>query len=161
MAKGKLIPLIRPTRTESDFVQLIDHIIKLHPKAKGYRFVLDNLNTHQSEELVKYVARKEKIELDQLGIKGKTGILANMKTRQDFLKNKKHRIVFFYTPKHASWMNQIEIVFGIISRKAIRRGSFFSKANLEKRLIRFIEYFNEKLAKPFKWSYGNKPLKAS
>ena len=96
VAKGKLIPLIRSTRTESDFVQLIDHIIKLHPKAKGFRFVLDNLNTHQSEQLVQYIAEKENVELEELGIKSERGILENMKTRQDFLKNRKHKIVFYY-----------------------------------------------------------------
>jgi len=84
-----------------------------------------------------------------------------MKTRQKFLRTKKHKMVFIYTPKHASWMNQIEIVFGVISRKAIRRGSFFSKDHLKQRLSAFINYFNTQLAKPFKWSYGNKPLKAS
>jgi len=161
VAKGKLIPLILPTRTESDFVQLIDHIIKLHPKAKGYRFVLDNLNTHQSERLVQYIAEKENVELEELGIKGERGILENMKTRQDFLKNRKHKIVFYYTPKHASWMNQIEIVFGMIARKAIRRGSFYSKDHLKQRLLQFVKYFNKTLAHPFKWSYGNKPLKVT
>lgn len=161
VANGKLVSLVLPRRTELDFVQLVDHIFKLHPKAKDFRFILDNLNTHQSEQLVRYVAQKEGMDMDQLGAKGKSGILSNMKTRQKFLRNKKHKIAFLYTPKHASWMNQIEIVFGVISRKAVRRGSFFSKDHLKQRLSAFIEYFNTRLAKPFKWSYGNKPLTAS
>jgi putative transposase len=128
---------------------------------KGFRFILDNLNTHQSETLVKYIAEKENVDLDSLGVKGKSGILKDMTTRQEFLKNDQHNIHFLYTPKHASWMNQIEIVFGIIARKAIRRASFYSKEHLKERLHRFIDYFNETLAKPFQWNYGNKPLKAS
>ena len=120
-----------------------------------------DLNTHQSETLVKYIAGKENIDLSSLGVKGKSGILKNMTTRQEFLKNSKHKMTFLYTPKHASWMNQIEIVFGIIARKAIRRGNFFSKEHLKERLHQFIDYFNENLAKPFEWNYGNKPLKAN
>jgi transposase len=122
---------------------------------------LDNLNTHQSEKLVRYIAGKENIDQASLGIKGKSGILMNMKTRQEFLKDRKHKMIFLYTPKHASWMNQIEIVFGVIARKAIRRASFCSKEQLKERLHQFIDYFNQNLAKPFRWNYGNKPLKAN
>jgi len=161
VAQGTLIGLVLPQRTEEDFVALIDHIVQEHPEAKGFRFILDNLNTHQSETLVKYIAGKENIDLSSLGVKGKSGILKNMTTRQEFLKNSKHKMTFLYTPKHASWMNQIEIVFGIIARKAIRRGNFFSKEHLKERLHQFIDYFNENLAKPFEWNYGNKPLKAN
>jgi transposase len=161
VAQGNLIGLVLNQRTESDFVELIDHILQMHPEAKGFQFILDNLNTHQSEQLVRYTAQKENIESAQLAVKGKSGILKTMKTRQEFLTNKKHKIVFYYTPKHASWMNQIEIVFGIVSRKAIRRASFYSKDHLKQRLHQFIDYFNEKLAKPFQWNFGNKPLKAS
>ena len=161
VAQGTLIGLVLPQRTEEDFVALIDHIVQEHPEAKGFRFILDNLNTHQSEKLVKYIAGKENIDLSSLGVKGKSGILKNMTTRQEFLKNSKHKMIFLYTPKHASWMNQIEIVFGIIAQKAIRRGNFFSKEHLKERLHQFIHYFNEHLAKPFEWNYGNKPLKAN
>lgn len=161
VAQGTLIGLVLPQRTEEDFVALIDHIVQEHPEAKGFRFILDNLNTHQSETLVKYIAGKENIDLSSLGVKGKSGILKNMTTRQEFLKNSKHKMTFLYTPKHASWMNQIEIVFGIIAQKAIRRGNFFSKEHLKERLHQFIDYFNENLAKPFEWNYGNKPLKAN
>lgn len=139
----------------------IDQIVQLHPEASGFRFILDNLNTHQSERLVKYIAEKENIDLASLGVKGKSGILKSMTSRQKFLKNKKHKILFLYTPKHASWMNQIEIVFGIIARKAIRRASFCSKEHLRERLHEFVDYFNTKMAKPFKWNYGNKPLDAA
>lgn len=160
VASGELTTLILPRRTEPDFLQLIDHLVRQHPEAQGFRFVLDNLNTHQSEQLVRYVAAQEGLKPERLGIKGKSGILKNMATRQRFLSNRKHRLGFYYTPKHASWMNQIEIVFGVISRKAIRNGSFSSKEQLRKRLDAFIEYFNRVLAHPFKWSYGNKPLHA-
>jgi len=161
MATGKIEACCEPTHTEEDFVALIDHHIQSRPHATKYHFVVDNLNTHMSEGLVRYVAQREGLDPNTLGKKGTEGILKNKKTRQEFLSDSSHSIRFYYTPKHASWMNQIEIVFGIVSRKAIRNGRFFSKQHLKQRLLEFIKYFNRKLAHPFKWSYGNKPLTAS
>jgi hypothetical protein len=63
-----------------------------------------------------------------------------------------------YLPKHTSWLNQIEIVFGMIMRKVIRRGSFTSVSDLQDRLLRFIDYFNEVFAKPFRWTFTGRPL---
>lgn len=63
-----------------------------------------------------------------------------------------------YLPKHTSWLNQIEIVFGVIMRKVIRRGSFTSVADLQEKLMRFIVYFNEVFAKPFRWTFTGRPL---
>ncbi|MBF0456255.1 MAG: transposase [Magnetococcales bacterium] len=71
-----------------------------------------------------------------------------------------HRIRFLFTPKHTSWMNQVEIWFSILSRRLLKRGSFTSETDLRKRILNFIDYFNVTLAKPFKWTYEGKPLKA-
>ena len=113
---------------------------------------MDQLNTHKSEALVRYVAEYCGIEED-LGKKGKEGILKSMQSREEFLSRKGKSIVFHYTPKHASWMNQIEIWFGILGKKAIRRGNFTSKQDLKQKIFDFIEYFNKTMAKPFKWTY--------
>jgi transposase len=155
---GKLItPTIGPTRTELDFVEHIAHTMATDPEA-GWVFVVDNLNIHSSEMLVRLVAKACGIE-EPLGRKNVRGILKSVASRQAFLSEKSHRIRFVYTPKHSSWLNQIESVFGVIMRKVIRRGSFTSVDDLQSKLLNFIEYFNRVFAKPFHWTYTGRPLR--
>ena len=113
--------------------------------------------THCSESLVRYVAEVCDIEQD-LGTKGKSGVLQSVETRKDFLRESGHRIRFVYVPKHTSWMNQIEIWFSILVRRVIKRGNFLSAADLREKILAFIDYFNRALAKPFKWTYTGRPL---
>jgi len=129
VASGKVQAYCRPTRNEADFLELVDGLVQAHLQAVRFTFVLDNLNTHQSESLVRYVARDAAIAQSSLGVKGKEGILQSQGSRAAFLSDPTHRIRFCYTPKHASWMNQIEIWFGILARKVIRRGNFASCAS--------------------------------
>jgi transposase len=156
---GELIaPTIGPTRTELDFVEHIGRTVATDPGA-GWVFVVDNLNIHGSEMLVRFVAKACGIE-EPLGKKNVRGILKSVASRQAFLSEKSHRIRFVYTPKHSSWLNQIETVFGVIMRKVIRRGSFTSVDDLQDKLSNFIEYFNRVFAKPFHWTYTGRPLRA-
>jgi hypothetical protein len=70
------------------------------------------------------------------------------------------KIVFHYTPKHASWMNQIEVWFGMLAKKVIKRGNFKSSEELKEKIMAFIDYFNNTMAKPFKWTYQGKVMVA-
>jgi transposase len=139
IATGKILsPMFRETRTEEDFLENMDGLVSTDAEAQ-WRFVTDNLNTHASESLVRYIAEQCGIEIE-LGVKGRHGILQSLQTRQDFLTDKSHRIRFVYTPKHCSWLNQIEIWFGTLRRKLTRFGSFRSLQDLEDRVVRFIDY---------------------
>jgi putative transposase len=151
------IQLASDTRTEQDFAQNIRKIIESDPDAKKWHLIMDCLNTHQSASLVRLVVELEELEID-LGIKGESGILQSMKTRAAFLTNPTHRIVFHYTPKHSSWLNQIEIWFSLLVRKLLRRGNFININHLKTRIEDFIDYFNRTMAKPFKWTYKGKVL---
>jgi len=152
-------PSCGPTRTEADFLAHIQGVVASDPSAKRWHFVLDNLNIHQSESLVRWVAAESDLEIEK-GEKGKTGILHTQPSRAAFLSDESHRIVFHYTPKHSSWLNQIEIWLSILVRKLLMRGSFTSVADLQAKVLAFIDYYNRTMAKPFKWTYQGKPLVA-
>lgn len=154
---GVILATAGPTRKEEDYRAHIVQLVKEHPEVKRWHIVLDNLNTHCSESLVRLVAAESDLDVD-LGKKGVSGILHSMKTRAEFLADPTHRVVFYYTPKHASWLNQIEIWFSILSRKLLRNGSFVSKEDLYNKVMHFIDYYNDTMAKPFKWTYRGKAL---
>ena len=160
VATGQIVsPSVGPTRSEEDFATHIEKTIDRDPEA-CWIFVTDQLNTHKSESLVRLVARRCGMEQD-LGVKGKSGILKSMDSRAEFLQDCAHRIRFVYTPKHTSWLNQVEIWFSILVRRLLKRAGFKSTEELRDRILAFIDYFNRTMAKPFKWTYAGRPLKAS
>ncbi len=157
VAAGRIItPTPGPARTEEDFVNHIAQTI-VQDSTGRWIFIADQLNTCKSASLVESVAQQCGIGT-YLGIKGKEGILKSMETRKAFLEDKDHRICFVYTPKHASWLNQVEIRFSILVRRLLKRGNFKSIELMKKRILKFIEFFNETMAKAFKWTYKGRPL---
>jgi hypothetical protein len=157
VATGQVItPSIGDTRTEADFAAHIRQTIASDPDGV-WVVVLDNLNTHQSESLVRLVAEQCGIT-DDLGVKGKAGILQSMASRAAFLSDPTHRIQMVYVPKHTSWLNQVEIWLSILVRRVIKRGNFTSVDDLKQKVLDFIAYFNRTMAKPFQWTYRGRPL---
>lgn len=155
-------PIVSQQRTEKDFLLNIQELVNTDPKAE-WIFILDQLNTHKSDSLVRWIAKMIDYQGD-LGIncrgrrRGK-GILCNMNSRMTFLEDTSHKIRFLFTPKHCSWMNQIEIWFSKLSREFIGRSSFSSLGSLREGILDYIDYWNAR-AKPFKWTYEGKVLQA-
>jgi hypothetical protein len=147
---------LRSDRTEADFLAHLQALVNTSSEIKRWHIVCDRLNTHQSASLVEWVAKRDDIQ-EELGVKGESGILLSMASRAAFLADPTHSVVFHYTPKHSSWMNQIEIWLSILVRKLLKRGSFVSVDELEAKVLAFISYYNQ-TAKPFKWTYQGKAL---
>ena len=159
VASGKIAKAsVGDTRTEADYIAHVEQLVASNPDTVKWHLLMDCLNTHQSESLVRWVAQVEGLEID-LGVKGKSGILQSMQSRSAFLRYHTHKIVFHFTPRHCSWLNQIEMWFSILVNKLLRRGNFMSKEQLRTRILDFIDYFNRTMAKPFKWTYQGKALR--
>ena len=141
------------TRNEEDGLAHLQRLIESDPHARKWHIVLDNLNIHPSEALVRWVADPEGIAVETLGAKGKSGILHSMASRAAFLHDPSHQVVFYYTPKHASWIIRVEIWLSILMRKLLKRGNFTSLDDLRDQILAFIGYYNRTMAKPFKWTY--------
>lgn len=156
IATGKINGILKEKRGSDDFLDFIRERVATDPNGE-WIFITDQLNTHKSTQLVKWIAKECNIK-DDLGVKRKRGIIKSMETRAEFLVDPTHRIRFIYTPKHCSWMNQIEIWFSILSKNLLRRMNVSSIKELKNKIYDYMDYFNSFLAKPFKWTYEGKVL---
>jgi len=151
VATGSIMGMLTANRPAEVFAEFMAWVCDYYADARKIHIVLDNLNTHYHEQTCQVVAQACKCKLGET----KKGC-----HRKHFLSLPEKRVVFHFTPSHASWLNQIEIWFSTLTRKIIRRGDFSSVADLESKIVEFIKYYNKYLAKPYQWTYTGKPLAA-
>lgn len=156
VATGQVYGEVRDTRNEKDFVNFIEYILEGNNfQDFNYLFILDQLNTHKSESLVRLKARVNK-DKQNLGTKGKSGILKSMETRMQYLTSITGKVRFVFTPKHCSWLNLIEVWFSQLSKRVLKTGNFKNTDDLSNKVIQYLNYYNKELAKAFRWSAKTK-----
>jgi transposase len=143
---GKIWGRFVGSRDGPTFAAFIREVCESVPKAPAIHFVTDQLSTHSTPELCEVVAELSGVKCDPRKLK-------TAKLRKVFLLDSDKRIIFHYTPLRASWLDQIEIWFSILSRKLLQLGSFTSVLDLQTKVFEFIEYYNRHLACPFRWTY--------
>ncbi len=127
----------------------IKELVLQYPEDQKFHFIQDNYSTHSTPELCQLIANLSGV------------LLPTLKTQEDrrrWLRQDDKRIVFHYLPTHASWLNQIEIWFSTLSRKLLKRLNVSSLQELKDKIVKFINYYNDKIAHPYKWTYTGKPL---
>ncbi len=102
----------------------------------------------------------ERDVVDDLGVKGKSGLLHTMASRAACLCDLSHWVVFHDTPTQYSWLNQVGIWLSILVRNVLKRGNVPSVDDLKQKVLAFIDYNNRTMAKPFKWMYQGRVLNA-
>jgi transposase len=153
---GRVYAKIGDTRTEQDYATFIAYLAEREPHRKLV-ITADQLNTHKSETLVRLVAQLNG-DLASLGCKGKRGVLKSMASRMEYLEREKagQRIRFVFIPKHCSWLNLIEGWFSSLSKRVLQMGSFVSTQDLANKILNYLDYFNQYLARTINWSKSNK-----
>jgi hypothetical protein len=148
---GQIVWNLGQTRTSVDWVQHLDRVATQFPQMNGFEWVVDNLNTHWSLDVCRWVAERSDIPCD-------VNALWTGQQRRAFLRDRSHKHVFHFTPIHGSWLNQVELFFSVLSRRFLKRGDFASAAAFEERLQTWLANYNRDHAHPYRWTYTGEPL---
>jgi len=151
VATGEVIGDLGPTRTSIDFAAHLSHVAGRFPELPGCDWIVDNLNTHWSLEACRVIAGLSDVPFVEAQLR--TG-----RQRRAFLTDPTHKHVFHFTPKHGSWLNQVELWFSVMARRFLKHGDFDSMADFEARLRGFLEDYNRCHAHPYQWTYNGTPL---
>lgn len=145
-ADGKVYAECHADHTTNTFLGVFRRHVLLCPKIGQIHYVMDNLTTHQSYKFCKLVAELCGIDCPS----EKT--LNSLLKRAAWLQLPNKRVVIHYTPYHGSWLNLIEIWFGIMNQKVLQE-SYSDAAKLKLCFDAFVEEWNLLLAHPFRWTY--------
>jgi transposase len=148
---GQVVWDLGPTRTSVDFAAHLAHVASQFPDQKRFHWVLDNLNTHWSLEVCELLARLN-------GLPFRKRDLRNGEQRRRFLTDADHKHVLHFTPKHGSWLNQVELWFSTLARRWLKRGDFASAEEFTTRLKAYLDDYNATRAHPYRWTYTGQPL---
>jgi len=151
VATGQVVWHVGQTRTSADFAAHLAHVVTQLPAMRRYDWVVDNLNTHWSLAVCRRVAQW--CEVPYVARDLRRGV-----QRRAFLSDPSHRHVFHFTPKHGSWLNQVELWFSVLARQFLKRGDFDSAHTFETRLTDYLEVYNTHHAHPYRWTYTGQPL---
>jgi len=148
---GQVLWHLGPTRTSADFAAHLANVVRQLPDMQCYDWIVDNLNTHWSLEVCRLVAAW--CDLPFL-----PKALSRGAQRRAFLSDPTPKHVVHFTPKHGSWLNQVELWFGVLARRFLKRGDFCSVDDFEARLLDYLDVYNTHYAHPYRWTYTGQPL---
>ena len=127
---GHVVWNLAPTRTSHDFAAHLANVVHQLPDMPRYDWVVDNLNTHWSLNVCRLVAQWCNVPLVAKN-------LSRGVQRRAFLRDPTHQHVFHFTPKHGSWLNQVELWFSVLARRFLKRGDYDSAHDFETRLYHY------------------------
>jgi len=151
VATGEVIGDLRPTRTSLDFANHLLHVAAHCLPYRRITWVVDNLNTHWSWAVCRVLGF----------LNGRRCWERRLRTgaqRRAFLTDPTEPYRLVFTPTHGSWLNQIELWFSVLARRFLKRGSFASATEFERRLGEFVAHYNCQHAHPYRWTYTGEPL---
>jgi DDE superfamily endonuclease len=148
---GQLVWHLGQTRTSVDGAAHVGHVVQQLPTMQRYDWVVDNLKTHWSLEVCQLVAQG--CGVPSLPKPRRRGV-----QRRAFLSDPTHQHVCHFTPKHGSWLKQVELWFRVLARRFLQRGACTSAHDFETRLGDFMEGDNTHHAHPYRWTYTGQPL---
>ena len=151
VATGHVVWNLGQTRTSEDFATHLANVVQQCPDMQRYDWVVDNLNTHWSLAVCRLVAQWCKVPFVAKDLR--RGV-----QRRAFLSDPSHQHVFHFTPKHGSWLNQVELWLSVLARRFLKRGNFCSAQDFATRLCDYLEVSNTHAAHPYRWTYAGQPL---
>ena len=151
VATGQVVWNLGQTRTSEDFATHLANVVQQLPEMQRYDWVVDNLNTHWSLAVCRLVAQWCKVPFVAQDLR--RGV-----QRRAFLSDPSHQHVFHFTPKHGSWLNQVELWLSVLARRFLKRGNCCSAQDFATRLCDSLEVSNTHAAPPYRWTYAGQPL---